>query len=395
MKYDFDQVIDRHNTGSSKWDGLAMKFGSKDLISMWVADMDFKLPDVIINKMRERVDHGLFGYALKTDEYYKAVIKWMQKRHNWNVKKEWIYNSPGVVAALSFILHTFTKPGDKVIIQPPVYYPFKEVVDDNGCQLVYNPLKWECGKYRMDFDDLLQKARSGAKVLILCNPHNPVGRVWSKEELETLGRICIDNHVMVVSDEIHADLLFPGYIHIPFASISEEFAQNSITCTAASKTFNVAGLKNSNIIIPNESLGKMFLATMKKFHVQGINIFGALAMELSYEYGEEWLDELLSYLHQNLIFLTKFFEDNIKELTVIQPEGTYLIWIDCKRLGMDQEELQQFMRKEAKVAIDDGFAFGPGGEGFIRINIACPRSILAEGLQRISRAVKNYLDNKK
>ena len=394
MKYNFDQIIDRHNTGSSKWDGLELNFGAKDLIPLWVADMDFKLPDVIINELRKRVDHGLFGYALKTDAYYNAVIEWMKKRHNWNIKKEWIYHSPGVIAALSFILHTITKPGDKVIIQPPVYYPFKEVVDDNGCQLVYNPLKWEDGKYKMDFADLLQRSRSGAKVLILSNPHNPVGRVWNKAELETLGRICIDNHVIVVSDEIHEDLLFPGYTHIPFASISEEFAQNSIICTAASKTFNVAGLKNSNIIIPNESLGKMFQATMKKFHVQGINIFGALATEISYKYGEAWLEELLAYLQQNLIFLTKFFEDNIKELTVIQPEGTYLIWVNCEKLEMTSEELQQFMRKEAKVAIDDGFAFGPGGEGFIRINIACPHSILAEGVQRLEQAVKSYLGKK-
>lgn len=393
MSFDFDQRIDRYNTASVKWDGVERMFGAKDLIPMWVADMDFMLPHTIMDAMKKRVDHGMFGYTLKTDAYCEAVIGWMKRRYSWDIKKEWIYHSPGVVSALSFIVHSFTKPGDKVVIQPPVYYPFKEVVDANGCELVYNPLKWEDGTYKMDLEDLRRKIQ-GVKVIILSNPHNPVGRVWRKDELEALGRLCIDHNVLVVSDEIHADLLFPGYKHIPFASISEEFAQHSIVCTAASKTFNIAGLKNSNIIIPNPEIAKQYEATIKKFHVVGANIFGALATEIAYTQGELWLEELLAYLHQNLIFLTEYIEKNIKELTVIQPEGTYLIWIDCKKLGMEPKQLEQFMRREAKVAIDDGYIFGPGGEGFIRINIACPRFILAEGLKQIEQAVAKHLGRK-
>ena len=387
MKYDFDQEISRYNTASLKWDDVERQYGEKDLIPLWVADMDFMSCTPVIEALKKTVAHGVFGYPIQTESYREVIADWMRKRFQWEVRPEWLHYSPGVVAALSFLVQAFTQPGDKVLIQSPVYYPFSKAVTDNGRQLLHNPLKREGEHYKMDFDDLRKKVALGAKMLILCSPHNPVGRVWTKEELTELGEICIANNVLVVSDEIHADLLYPGYKHTPFAAISEEFAQNCVVCTAASKTFNLAGLQNANIIIPNEKLGKMFRTVMDAPHLVRTNTFGAVATEAAYRDGEEWLEQVLVYLYQNLEFLTQYIGTNIKQLKVVPPEGTYLVWIDCSELGMSSKELEQFMRKQAKVAIDDGYIFGPGGEGFIRINIACTRKNLAEGLRRIESAV--------
>jgi len=390
MRYDFDKQINRYNTASVKWDEAEKIYGEKDIIPMWVADMDFMLPTAVIEAIKERAEHGIFGYTARTANYCDAIIDWMKKRFNWEVRQEWIYHSPGIVSALSFLIQTYTEVGDKVIIQSPVYYPFTEVIVNNKRQVVNNPLEFQDGRYEMDFDDLLNKLDPSVKLLILCNPHNPVGRVWTKEELTKLGNICIENNVLVISDEIHADLLYPGHIHTPFAAISEKFAQNCVVCTAASKTFNLAGLQTSNLIIPNKELGDMYAATMKIHHLLRANIFGAVATESAYRYGEEWLEQLLEYLNQNLIFLTEYIGANIKKIKVLKPEGTYLVWIDCTDLGMEPKVLEQFMRKQAKVAIDDGYIFGQGGEGFIRINIACSHSTLEEGLRRIEKAINSY-----
>lgn len=389
MRYDFDKVINRLNTASVKWDEVDRIFGDKDLLPLWVADMDFQVPAPVTDALRERVEHGIFGYTERPESYYEAVIGWMERRHQWSVQKEWICHCPGVVPALSYLVQVFTQPGDKVIIQPPVYHPFTSVVADNGREVVHNPLKYEQGRYIMDFEDLRQKMDPSVKLLILCNPHNPGGRVWTKEELTELGNICLENNVMVISDEIHGDLILKGHKHIPFAAISEEFAQNSIICTAPSKTFNMAGMQTSNIIIPNQEYREAFQKMMSTLVLRMTNTFGVVATEAAYRHGDEWLDQLLMYLQGNLDFLTEYIETHIKGIKVIQPEGTYLVWLDCRELGMDTKGLQEFMGKQAKVAVNQGHVFGPGGEQFIRLNMACPRSLIEEGLERIAKAVSS------
>lgn len=390
MNYLFDWHIDRYNTASLKWDDAEALFGARDILPMWVADMDFMSPAPVLEAIRQRADHGILGYTSRPDSYFDAVIHWMDNRYGWPVRKEWIYYSPGVVPALNFIVQAFTEPNDKVVIQPPVYYPFTNAVINNGRKLLHNQLRDNNGHYEMDFDDLRRLLAPGdVKLLILCNPHNPVGRVWTRAELTELGDICLEHNVMVVSDEIHADIMFKGYAHTPFAAISEKFAMNSIVCTAPSKTFNLAGLQTSNIIIPNPALGEIFAAHLKKMHLLRPNVFGILATESAYNKGTEWLEQLLDYLQQNLDFLTEYFAKNIKKIKVIKPQGTYLIWLDCREMGLDAKGLEQFMLKQARVAMDDGYIFGPGGEGFTRINIACPRSILEEGIKRIHEAVHN------
>lgn len=389
MQYNFDKVIDRFHTASVKWDEQEKLFGQKDLLPLWVADMDFQLPAPVLEAMRARVDHGIFGYTERPESYYEAVIGWMQRRHGWQIQKEWICYCPGVVPALSYLVQSFTKPGEKVMIQPPVYPPFSGVVTANGREVVENPLKYEDGRLTMDFDDMRSKMDPDVKLFILCNPHNPGGRVWTREELTELGNICMENNVMVISDEIHGDLVLKGHTHIPFASISDEFAQHSIVCTAPSKTFNMAGLQTSNIIIANEEWRNAFQHTLNILSLRLTNTFGVVATESAYRYGDEWLDQLLEYLQGNLAFLTSFIESRIPKIKVVQPEATYLVWLDCRELGLDEKSLQRFLLTQAKVAVNQGYTFGQGGEQFIRLNIACPRSILEEGLKRIEQAVNS------
>lgn len=383
--YDFDTVINRRGTNSEKWD---MK--GEDILPMWVADMDFRAPEPVIDAIVDRAKHGIFGYSLYSDSYYDSIIKWQEKRNHWSIKREWIKYSPGVVPAINILIKALTRPGDKIIIQPPVYYPFFKAIANNGCQLLENPLKYENKIYTMDFEDLEEKAKDPrAKLFILCSPHNPVGRVWTKDELVRLGEICLKNDIIVISDEIHSDLIYKGYNHIPFASISEEFAQNSITCTAPSKTFNMAALKTSCIFIPNEKHQKLYENVMESVGLSEGNVFGAVALEAAYTYGEEWLEQLLDYIKGNLEFLKEYVAGNIPEVEVIEPEGTYLVWLDCRKLGMDAKTLEEFMLNKAKLWLDEGYIFGKQGEGFERINIACPRSILQEGLNRLEKAIKN------
>jgi len=390
MRYDFDEIIERTNYHSEKWDELETKFGTKDVLPMWVADMEFKSPRPVIEAIKKATEHGIYGYTSRPDSYYQAIIDWMEKRYNWKVKRNWLAYSPGVVPALSFIIRAFTQPGDKVIIQPPVYYPFSQVIENNGCHIVNNPLKLNNKKYFMDFKDLERKIDdSRVKLLILCSPHNPVGRVWEKEELIILGETCLKQNIIVVSDEIHNDILFKGYKHTPFASISQSFAHNSITCTAPSKTFNLAGLQTSTIIIPNKKYYKIYDNILNSLFLNENNVFGLVALEAAYRYGEDWLNQLLSYLNENLEFLMKYFKERIPKIKVIRPEGTYLVWLDCRQLGFNAQELNDFMIKKAKVALDAGFWFGKEGKGFMRMNIACSRSFLKEGLERIERAVNN------
>ncbi|HAJ32575.1 MAG TPA: cystathionine beta-lyase [Candidatus Atribacteria bacterium] len=392
MKYNFDEIIDRNKYHSVKWDELETTFGAipKDVLPMWIADMEFRSPKPIIEAIKKANEHGIYGYTSRPLSYYQAIIDWMEKRHNWKIKKDWIAYSSGVVPALSLIIRAFCQPGDKVIVQPPVYYPFFRVIENNGCHIVNNPLKLSNKKYFMDWEDLERKIDDPrAKLLIFCSPHNPVGRVWQKEELIILGEICLKHNIIVVSDEIHADILFKGYRHIPFASISLAFAHNSITCTAPSKTFNLAGLQTSSIIIPNKKYYKIYKNILDSLALDENNVFGLVALEAAYRNGEEWLEQLLSYLNENLEFLMKYFKERIPKIKVIKPEGTYLVWLDCRQLGFNAKDLNNFMIKKAGVALDDGYWFGTEGKGFMRINIACPRSFLEEGLKRIERAVSS------
>ena len=387
MKYNFDQVIDRFDTASVKWDATEALFGEKELLPLWVADMDFKVPDEIIEAMRAQAEHGIFGYTTRKDSYYQSVIDWMKKRHQWTIKKEWICHSPGVVTALSLIVQAFSEPGDKILVQPPVYYPFMKSIEAHDRQVVYNPLLYKEGRYEMDFEDLISKIDDSVKILLLCNPHNPGGRVWTKAELERLGDICMEHGILVVSDEIHADLIFKPGEHTPFAAISEQFAENSIICTAPSKTFNLAGLQTSNIVIASKALRAKFEAETEKYAVGMSNSFGANATEAAYTHGEQWLDEVLEYVEGNLQFITKYFEDHLPVLKVLPLEATYLAWIDCRALGLTNEELEKLFLSKAKVALNQGYIFGPGGEGFVRINLACARSIVEKAAQQIEEAV--------
>ena len=388
MNYNFDRYIKRKNTNSYKWDNLEKRFGTKDLIPMWVADMDFPSPAPVIEALKKRAEHGVYGYTLRPSSYYRSIVDWMKKRHQWGIKSEWIEYSPGVVPSVNIAIHAFTHPGDKIIVQPPVYHPFFKAVKNNGRQLVMNKLKYENGRYSMDLDDLKRKFDERVKMVILCSPHNPVGRVWTREELAKLGKICLENNVMILSDEIHSDLVFKGYKHIPTASISPELADVTLTCEAPSKTFNLPGLANSTVISSNHKLLTQFKVSLENLGLEFANIFGVVASETAYRLGEEWLEQLLEYIQANVDYLTEYLRIRIPEIEIVKPEGTYLVWLDCRNLKMDPKTLKDFMIKNAKVGLDDGSIFGPGGEGFQRMNIACPRSILTKALTRIEKAVK-------
>lgn len=388
MGFNFDKVVDRRNTHSIKWDCLKDNFGAADLLPLWVADMDFEVPEAVVEAVTMRAAHGVYGYTAIPDSVYQAICKWVEKRHGWQIKKSWIGFTTGVVTALNIAVHAFTKPGDKVLIQSPVYQPFFMAIENNGRQIVNSQLKLIDGKYQIDFADLEKQFDSRVKMMILCNPHNPVGRVWTKEELERLGELCLKHNVVILSDEIHSDFIYSGHQHVPLASLSEELAQNTITCIAPSKTFNVAGLSTGCVVIPNSQLKAQFDIALENAAVK-TNLFGIIALEAAYRFGEEWLDELLNYLEGNRQFLTRFIEERIPQINLIQPEGTFLAWLDCRELGIEPTEIQRFMVEKAKVGLNDGGWFGPGGEGFQRLNIGCPRSIVQEALERIELAVKN------
>lgn len=392
MKYNFDEIIDRKGTNSAKWSKelLEQRFGDGELLPLWIADMDFKCPKPVVDALVERAKHGIYGYSERTSPYYQSIINWNKRRNNWEIKKEWILFTPGIVSALNLLVQTFSFPGDKVIIQNPVYHPFNAAILNNGRHIQYNPLKHENGRYTMDYKDLEEKAKDPrVKIFILCSPHNPVGRVWTKEELTKLGEICIKNNIIVISDEIHSDLILKGYRYTPFATISEEFAQHSVTCTAPSKTFNLAGLQTSSIIIPNERLRADFSQPLESNHITNPNAFGIVALRTAYNEGEEWLEQVLEYLNKNACFIEKFVEEKMPEVKYTKPEGTYLAWLDFAAIGKDEKELEIIIQKKAKVALDEGYIFGKGGERFERINFACPQSILEKALDRIEKAIHN------
>jgi len=388
MNCDFDQIIDRQHTGSIKWDFNRRIFGREDILPLWVADMDFQAPEAVVEALVNRARHGIYGYSNGMEGYNKAIVDWMQKRHGWEIQEDWIAFSPGVVPALNELVRSLTEPGEKILIQSPVYPPFFQAIKNHGREVVNSELTLDNGRYTMDFVDLEEKFASGVKMMILCNPHNPVGRVWERGELERLGQLCLAHDVLVISDEIHCDLIYEGYQHIPFASLSPELAAQSIVCTAPSKTFNLAGLQTSNLIIPNAQLRQAFQASLNLTGIHNPNLFGITALEAAYQHGWDWLEQLMRYLKGNVEFLMSFLEQNIPQIQAIQPEGTYLIWLDFRALGMEPKALHQFLIHKAGVGLNAGYLFGPGGEGFERLNLGCPRSVLEEGLQRINTAVE-------
>ncbi|MFT8312288.1 MAG: MalY/PatB family protein [Sporolactobacillus sp.] len=392
QSYDFDQVINRNGTASIKWDEADRLFGGDHLIPLWVADMDFQVPVEVTVALSKRVNHAIYGYTTETEGYLESVQKWMEERHHWSIEKDWICHSPGVVTALNFIVDGFTHEGDRVLIQSPVYPPFAKSALNQGRELVTNPLINDNGEYRMDFVDLEHKLSDPkVKLMILCSPHNPVGRVWTKKELTKVAELASQYDVLVVADEIHNDLVFVGHHHTPYAQISEEASAHSIICTAPSKTFNLAGLQISNIIIPNPTLRRNYLKQVRRFSLSEPNTLGVTAAEAAYRFGANWLDQCLAYIKKNADFVTNFLKQNLPNLEMTPIEGTYLGWIDCRKLGWDKLHLQNFLRKEAGLALNQGYAFGAEGEGFVRINLACPQSLLKQAMNQLQFAFQQNL----
>lgn len=385
-KYNFDEIVPREGTNSLKYDAREMFFKSKDALPLWVADMDFKTPDFIIDAIKKRVEHEIFGYTFRSESYYNSIIDWMKRRHNWKIQKQWISFSPGVVSGLTFCVETFSKPGDGVIVQPPVYFPFFDSVKGTKRKMIENPLKIENGRYTFDFEDLKSKITKNTKLLLLCNPQNPGGMVWTREELTELTSICLENNIMIISDEIHSDLIFKGQKHIPLASISEEVAKNCVVLMAPSKTFNVAGFSSSLVIIPNKKNFVRYERAIGVGHLGMGNIFGTIAMEAAYTHGDEWLDQLQDYLWENYQLLEDFFKTKLPRVKVMKPEATYLIWLDFSDYGMKNDDLMKFTIENANVALNDGGRFGTGGDGWLRINIGCPKSTLVAALERLEKA---------
>lgn len=388
-KINFNIVVNRKNTNCLKYDFAVRRGRPENVLPLWVADMDFKVAPEITQAIEKRVAHGIFGYSEVKEEYFEAVSAWMEQKHGWHVKEDWLVKTPGVVFALAMAVQAFTEPGDAVIIQQPVYYPFSEVIADNGRRIVDNTLELkEDGKYHINFEDFEQKVKENhVKLFLLCSPHNPVGRVWTKEELKKIAAICRKYDVIVVSDEIHEDFVFNGK-HQVFADLSEDAKNRRITCTAPSKTFNLAGLQVSNIWIANPKLREKFKKQIAAAGYSQLNTLGLTACEAAYRYGGEWHAELLGYLKSNLNFLREFLQTRLPEVKLIEPEGTYLVWLDFGSLGLTEEQREELLTKKAGIWLDSGAIFGAAGEGFERINIACPRSILKDALERIERAVR-------
>jgi cysteine-S-conjugate beta-lyase len=387
MIWNFDEPSKREGTNCIKYDLREETFGVKDIIPMWVADMDFNTPDFIIEALRERLKHEICGYSFRPPEYYSSIIDWIKLRHNWTIEKDWICFSPGIVPALNFCILAYTKPGDKIIVQPPVYFPFFSAVESHGRNLVYNRLKETDGKWEMDFDSLVASIDCNTKMIIISNPHNPVGRVWTPEELTKLAGICLMNNILIISDEIHSDLVLPGYIHTPIASLSEKIADNTVTMIAPSKTFNLAGLSTSSVIISNTSLRNSFNRVTDNLHVGNGNIFGTIASIAAYSYGHKWLGALLDYIDHNIDFTEDYCRKMIPEIIPVMPEATYMIWLDCRKFGMSGKELQNFFVNKAGIGMNEGSTFGPGGEGFMRMNLATNHQTVMRAMEQIERAV--------
>jgi cystathionine beta-lyase len=389
MTYDFDEEISRRGTLSIKHDFAAERGMPDDLLPMWVADMDFRAPTEVIEGLAETAAHGIFGYSEVKADYARVVIDWFARRFGWRPEPTCLIKVPGVVYALSAAVRSLTEPGDAVVIQTPVYYPFSRCVTDNGRRLATNPLKIVDGRYRMDLDDLEKKIETEKiKMLVLCSPHNPVGRVWTREELADLASLCLKKRVLIVSDEIHCDFVFGERRHHVLNSIDPALDEISIVLTAPSKTFNLAALHAANVFAPNPALRGAFKNEVAASGLSQLNVMGLVACRRAYEFGESWLEELLKYLEGNIRAAEKFFRERLPELKPFDLEGTYLLWFDCRDLGLDHAELNRLIIGEAKLWLDDGAMFGPEGAGFQRMNVACPRRVLMEALERLAQAVE-------
>lgn len=389
MQYDFDTPIDRTHTWSIKHDFKKENGKADDILPLWVADMDFRSPDSVVEALKKAVDHGIFGYSRADESYFDAVAAWYQKRHHLTLQPEWMTCTPGIVFALSIAVRAFTQEGDAVLIQPPVYHPFSRAILRNKRTLVENPLVLKDGHYEMDLEDLEQKVLDEhVKLMILCNPHNPVGRVWTREELTALADICLRHHVYVISDEIHGDFVWQGHEQTPYASISEEACLHSMMCTAPSKTFNLAGMATSNLFIPDPEMRRKFRSELLDVGQENMNRLGLFACRAAYEGGGEWLDQLIGYLAGNLALVRDFCKNRVPQIQLVEPEGTYLAWLDCRELGMTDDELMAFFSNEAKVWLDPGTHSGEQGPGFMRFNLGSSRSVIAQALDQIEAAWK-------
>ncbi len=384
----FDKIIDRRNTRCLKYDFAVERNMPADVLPLWVADMDFETSSYIEDAIIERAKHAIYGYSEVKTPYFDILKKWMQKHHDWDIQRKWLVKTPGVVFALAMAVKAYTEPGDAVLIQQPVYYPFSEVIKDNGRNVVSNTLYLgEDNRYHIDFEDFEQKiVDHKIKLFLLCNPHNPVGRVWTKEELTRLGDICVKHNVTVVSDEIHEDFVFKGK-HQVFANIKKEYEEITVTCTAPSKTFNIASLMISNILIPNPELKRKFKHQMDAAGISQLNVLGLVACEAAYEHGEEWYQEMKAYVKENIEFVKQYVEEQLPGVNMVEHEGTYLVWLDFRGTGLSVEELDDKIINQAKLWLDSGKIFGSCGEGFQRINVACPRKVLEEAMERIKNAV--------
>jgi cystathionine beta-lyase len=387
--WNFDEPVKREGTHSIKYDLREEIFGVKNIIPMWIADMDIPTPGFIAEKIRERAEHKLYGYSFRSGNYYNSIIGWMQRRHNWHIEKDWICFCPGIVPALNISTLSFTRPGDTVIVQPPVYTPFFGAVEDHGRTLAYNQLTNDTGKWLMDLDLLKRTVKDNVKMIIISNPHNPAGRAWTREELAALAGICLENEILILSDEIHCDLVLPGFKHTPVASLSEEVADITVTCIAPSKTFNLAGLATSSVIISNPVLRKYFTKKTGSLHIGNGNIFGNIASEAAYSMGDEWVDELMKYIQGNVEYVKGYCRNYIPEIIPSETEATYMIWLDCRKLGMKGDVLQEFFVKKAGLGLNEGSTFGPGGEGFMRMNVACPRQTVVRAMEQTEVAVSD------
>jgi len=384
MKYNFDEIISRKDSGSIKWDETP--FG--EVLPMWIADMDFKSAPAILDALQKRVDHGIFGYNETPNAFYDAIIRWWKKRYGFTLEKEWLIPVSGVIPALSAAIQSLSKTGDHVIIQSPVYNHFYSSIENNGCVAIENNLLYDNGKYTIDFEDLAQKASDPkAKILIISNPHNPVGRVWKSEELQAVGDICLKHNVLIISDEIHADLVFEGHVHIPFASLGEKYSLNSVTLSSPTKSFNLAGLQVGYFFTQNEQFRKAIQSSFKLMGIELLNLFGISALIAAYEESDQWLDALKEYLQDNYLFLTQFINSNLPQIKVTPLEATYLVWLDCTAFGKTANELSHKLLEEQKLWLNSGTMYGGAGEGFLRINIATSKILLEMGLKKLVKGL--------
>lgn len=394
MRYNFDEIIERRGTDCIKYDAMKDFIGAEDVIAMWVADMDFKTPPFIAEALKKRFDHEVYAYSIRPKSYFESIKNWLRRRHQWEVETEWMVFTPGVVPAINIAVLALTQTGDGIIVQPPVYFPFFHAATDHGRKLIYNPLVIKDRRLCMDFENLEMLAKEGAKMLILSNPHNPAGSAWTKDELTQLASICLKYNIIVLSDEIHCDLVLKPYKHVPLAGISEEFSQNCITSIAPSKTFNLSGLSTSTAIIQNDEIRAKFVKMLDSIHIGLGNIAGNVASEAAYSFGDEWLDQLIEYLGLNADYLFNFLKKEIPAIKMLKPEATYLVWLDCRELGLDNQQLNDLFQKEAKLGLNPGFMFGPGGDGFMRMNIACPKTVLKQACLQLKSAVEIKLQQK-